>query len=143
MGTRLKVHGREVAKVRATRFPPPMWGRDREGGGDGAPRANLPSARNFQKSGVLERAFVRHRIGNNRCARCTPPPCPSPTWGEGTLWHRSSTLLTLHSRSCQNMCACAGACAGTTVERPCSKSPFRYSRFLLWLQSTPPFGIAS
>src|SRR5882672_8319796 len=42
-----------------------------------------------------------------------PPPCPSPTWGEGTLWHRSSTPLTLHSRSCQNMCACVSACAGT------------------------------
>ena len=30
-----------VAKARAARFPPPMWGRDREGGGDEAPSAKV------------------------------------------------------------------------------------------------------
>src|SRR5262249_44852078 len=42
-----------VAKARAATSPPPLWGRDREGGND------------------------KHRI----C--CYPPPHPSPTRGEG------------------------------------------------------------
>src|SRR6266850_5817886 len=91
---------------------PYVGGRDREGGGDGAPRANL-----------LQRADSRNQeswssfcpASDWKQPQCWlyPPPCPSPTWGEGTLWHRSSTPLTLHSRSCQNMCACVSACAGT------------------------------
>src|SRR5262249_31486770 len=67
-----------VAKARAPTFPPPLWGRDRERGGD------------------------KHRIRDQRLAEERPTPLseefastlriciypsPSPTRGEGTVWH--------------------------------------------------------
>src|SRR5258707_2070592 len=71
----------KVAKVRAARFPPPMWGRDRAGGGD-----ETPSAKNSRTENVC-------LLGpHNKQMQCLlyPPPCPSPTWGEGTLLRRSA-----------------------------------------------------
>src|SRR5882724_10125869 len=78
--THLKVRGREVAKARATRFPPPMWGRDREGGGDGAPRADLLQRADSRNQESCN-AFARHGIENNRSAGCTPLPVPPPHGG--------------------------------------------------------------
>src|SRR5262249_55807862 len=68
-----------------------MWGRDREGGGDRAPRAKL-----------LQRADSENQESWSDVGPASdwkqplwllyPPPCPSPAWGEGTLWHSSSHL---------------------------------------------------
>src|SRR5882762_8888619 len=38
-----------------------------------------------------------------------PPPCPSPAWGEGTVWHAPSQLSAADSE----MCASPSAQAGT------------------------------
>src|SRR5882757_4459208 len=47
--------------------------------------------------GATEEADRRYRRGAERSresdARCHPPPCPSPTWGEGTLGHGPSYRL--------------------------------------------------
>jgi hypothetical protein len=66
--------------MRATRFPPPMRGRDREGVAT-SHRARSYSARRFWEIRNLGAAFVRHGIGNNRCAGCTPLPVPPPHGG--------------------------------------------------------------
>src|SRR5215813_14872657 len=72
-----------------------MWGRDREGGGDSASRAGT-SALKFRKSGVENQDSWSCVCPASDCKQpqCLlyPPPCPSPTWGEETLWHRSSHL---------------------------------------------------
>jgi hypothetical protein len=65
-----------------------------EGQGEGwrrAPRANLLQRADSENqeswSGVCQASDWKQ-------PQCLlyPPPCPSPTWGEGTLWHRSSHL---------------------------------------------------
>src|SRR5262249_31073356 len=75
-----------VTKARAATFPPPLWGRDREGGSD------------------------KHRT------RGHPSPQPSPTRGEGAhRVRRSSNAPPRESfeRASKQMCACLSAQAGT------------------------------
>src|SRR5882724_12215985 len=100
--THLKVRGREVAKARATRFPPPMWGRDREGGGDGAPRADLLQRADSRNQESCN-AFARHRIENNRSAGCTPLPVPPPHGGRercGTALPHLSRCIPVRVKTC-------------------------------------------
>src|SRR5262245_17928142 len=79
-----------VAKMRAPRFPPPLWGRDRERGGDDAPSARLvPDTRTTAGCTWPD---LSDRSYEPEAALLYPSPCPSPTRGEGTLWHRSAHL---------------------------------------------------
>src|SRR5882762_4272026 len=77
-----------VAKARATRFPPPMRGRDREGGGDEAPSAKVL----LHKDPRSEAAFVGSPITKKCRACCTPLPVPPPHGGR----ERCGTALPNH-----------------------------------------------
>src|SRR5258705_11575393 len=61
-----------------------MWGRDREGGGHEALSAKLVPCRDSRTT-----AGCICCVSDTKHMQCEfyPPPCPSPTWGEGTLWH--------------------------------------------------------
>src|SRR5262245_19412959 len=77
-----------VAKVQATRFPPPLRGRDREGGG-GRCRVSIDRPKSESCFQLTPECDTKFR------ACCYPPPCPSPargegTRGEGTLWRGPS-----------------------------------------------------
>src|SRR5258705_9316342 len=75
--------------MRAPQFPPPLWGRDRERGGDEAPRAGIVVHR-VESDGSLH--FVRLQI-RNRCSVCsTPLPVP-PSQGGGNAVGRLCPLL--------------------------------------------------
>src|SRR5262249_54300600 len=99
--------GASCVKSGATAFPPPLWGRDREGGTTrtavisipmpGECRFKTPDTRNLHSQNLRVEAA-------SRALRCRHPlPCPSPNiraftpvfagyWGEGTVWHPSSQL---------------------------------------------------
>src|SRR5882672_10991541 len=96
----LKVRGREVAKARATRFPPPMWGRDREGGGDGAPRANLlqrADSRNQELEPLLPGIELK-----TTAVLVVPPSLSLPHMGGGNavapLFHTSHAAFAFVSK---------------------------------------------
>jgi len=75
-----------VAKVDATAFPPPLWGRDRERG-----TGEQEIQRHFAGVSMLEDVEQNCSTWNARTdlrACGHPSPCPSPTRGEGTMWHR-------------------------------------------------------
>jgi hypothetical protein len=71
--------------------PSPHAGEGQGGGGDSAPRATLLQRADSENQESWSGVYP-DRIGNNRCACCTPSLSLSPAWGEGTLWHRSSHL---------------------------------------------------
>src|SRR5258705_8304601 len=81
-----------------------MWG-----GGTGRGVATAHRARTCFSAQILEirslgAAFVRHRIGNNRSAGCTPLPVPPPHGGRercGTALHTSHPALAFASRRLQ------------------------------------------
>src|SRR5262245_42899431 len=86
-----------VAKMRAPRFPPPLWGRDRDRGGDDAPSARLvPDTRTTD--GFAWRDLSDRRY-EPEAALLYPSPCPSPTRGEGTLWYLSALSPAMHPRA--------------------------------------------
>src|SRR4029453_13572430 len=67
----LKVRGRKVAKMRAT-VSNPMSDKCR--------------------SKTFDCQKLRAETASRAVRYRHPSPCPSPTWGEGTLWRRSSRL---------------------------------------------------
>src|SRR5215469_3537934 len=82
-------------------FPPPLRGRDRDGGG-GKLCARGLSCASWRKK-LCDVVQMRYRPGhqnNNASFRGHPPPCPSPARGEGTLKQRSerdAPLTYLHN----------------------------------------------
>jgi hypothetical protein len=95
-GARACTHLREcwsaLGQSSATAFPPPMRVRDREGGttstavvSNAMPdkcRSEIPDFQNLRAEAASRSVPCRH-----------PPPCPSPAWGEGTVWRASSQLF--------------------------------------------------
>src|SRR5262245_45855415 len=82
MHTSLEVrrkHVARVAKVRATRFPPPLRGRDRERGGDKAPSAKLVLCKRPRDRQLARICWAT--IQNKGSACCTPLPVPPPQGG--------------------------------------------------------------
>jgi hypothetical protein len=63
----------------AARFPPPLWGRDRERGGDRALSAKLVLRACLRTSADCVLLVLKH---GNRCSACfTPLPVPPPQGG--------------------------------------------------------------
>src|SRR4051794_23945584 len=87
------MHGHErvtqVAKASATAFPPPLRGRDREGGRTRQGSRSLFHSRQIQ-SVTLSCSPRRICLAPSPCRH--PSPCPSPARGEGTVWLASSPL---------------------------------------------------
>src|SRR5262245_57633208 len=79
------------AKSGATAFPPPMRGRDREGGTTSTAVVSNPIPdKRHSKTPYLQN--LRAKAASRTVRRRHPPPCPSPAWGEGTVWHAPSQL---------------------------------------------------
>src|SRR5215470_9889398 len=79
---------------------PPCGGGTGRGWRQGTVR-DAVSALRFLKIRNLGAAFVRYRIGNNRCACCTPLPVPPPQGGRercGTALHTSRAACAFASR---------------------------------------------
>jgi hypothetical protein len=66
-----------------TAFPPPLWGRDRERGATST--AFVLKAKKDKGRKCLGSLRTRPALLSVLCRH--PSPCPSPTRGEGTLWH--------------------------------------------------------
>src|SRR5262245_19755580 len=79
---------RFVGQSSATAFPPPLRGRNREGGTTSTESVYC-TGRTNNRSGVLASGV---RANEYVRAQCHPPPCPSPAGGEGTVWHAPSQL---------------------------------------------------
>src|SRR5690348_6801686 len=83
-------------KMSATWFPSTLWERDRERGGDKALRARLLPIVKRRTAGGRD---LSDRGYEPKAALLYPSPCPSPTRGEGTLWHCSAHLPATHPRA--------------------------------------------
>src|SRR5437867_2214314 len=70
--------------------PSPHVGEGQGGGYNTHRICFLSDARQMQTAVVLESA---HRLSSGSALCRHPPPCPSPTWGEGTVWRASSHLF--------------------------------------------------
>jgi hypothetical protein len=66
-----------MRRGRTTTFPPPLWGRDREGG---TPQTPDPEKRTVFPSTVCSE---KPRVATDSEQMAYPPPHPSPTRGEG------------------------------------------------------------
>src|SRR6266478_1941848 len=66
----------------------------------------------------IESAVIESRIGDTGRCLLYPPPCPSPTWGEGTLWHRSAQWQA-SIRVCARRCAHAHGASGFASPDAC------------------------
>src|SRR5262249_49010807 len=75
--------------MHATSFPPPLWGRDRERGGDNAPSVRQNLCRSSMLGSVRSCSRPTSELKHAYCL-LYPSPCPSPTRGEGTMWHCSA-----------------------------------------------------
>src|SRR5262245_49980750 len=73
----------------ATTFPPPLWGRDREGGTTRTAFISSLTSNKCQPSCPSPLM----RLASCSVLRGHPPPCPSPTGGEGTVWRVPSQLM--------------------------------------------------
>jgi hypothetical protein len=73
--------------------PSPHAGEGQGGGGDKSPSAKLLSAQILgnqeSRSGICPAWHWKQPL-----CWLYPPPCPSPAWGEGTLWHCSAQAQT-------------------------------------------------
>src|SRR6266700_7376021 len=95
--------------MRTTRFPPPLWGRDRERGGDKAPSAKLVLCTNSGTTAGCTCCTLR----TQQMQRVLyPSPCPSPTRptrGEGTLWRCSAqrqASIRVHAHTWVQLATC-------------------------------------
>src|SRR5437870_4879405 len=86
------MHPLVVGQNSATSFPPPLRGRDREGGASGI--GSVPNPKLDDKRGLQRSRNSSQRTGPaSSLVRCRyPPPCPSPARGEGTVWHELSQI---------------------------------------------------
>src|SRR5215467_12004592 len=96
---------------RATSFPPPLWGRDRERGTARTASASFLRPNNCKSSfSSLCTALALHSV-----PRRHPSPCPSPTiraftpvcdglWGEGTVRRAPSQLTHRACGTHQSIC---------------------------------------
>jgi hypothetical protein len=64
-----------------------------------APSANV-LVRTDPEARTLDLMFVSKRM---QCLKY-PPPCPSPAWGEGTLWHCSAQPQAAFACILANVC---------------------------------------
>src|SRR5258705_11668898 len=87
---------------RRNSVPSPHVGEGQGGGTTGTASVCYADPTNIRSRFLSSSRLVFHRH---------PPPCPSPTWGEGTVWRAPSQLSAADSE----MCACPSACAGTTA----------------------------
>src|SRR4029453_16743831 len=73
---------------RAPTFPPPLWGRDREGGTTRT--ASVWYLMSIKTQPLLSSLFAA--LASLAAFYRPPPPCPPPTWGEGTVRRAPSQL---------------------------------------------------
>ena len=118
----------------ATSFPPPLWGRDRERGGDKhRPRG---SSRPQTRKRWLA-AFIGSQHETDPVRVFTPLPVPPPQGGREPWGAHLRNSRNKSADGLPEMCACPSACAGTTAERAATED-FYLRRLSFAVNDNPP-----